>query len=161
MNADPSADPQTLPFLRAVIREALRTSMANPTRLPRVTPPSGWAFGGYHFPAGTNVGCAAHTLHLNPTVFPEPFEFRPERWLNSEDGNRVTPEMSRDHIPFGVGSRSCIAKTLAMAELYTSARTVVLSRVLEGANTESDNVEILEWFNSKVKGEKIMLTWKR
>lgn len=158
VDAEPLADFQTLPYLRAVIRETLRISMANPTRLPRVVPPAGWSFGGYHFPAGTNIGCALHTLHFNPAVFPKPFAFRPERWLD-ETGAAVTPEMNRDHVPFGLGTRTCIARNLAMAELYAGVSKVVLGRVLEGARTEVDKIEIDEWFNSKVKGEEIVLTW--
>jgi cytochrome P450 len=160
LNAPPTADLQTLPYLRAVIRESLRISMANPTRLPRVVPTNGWSFAGYSFPSGTNVGCALHTLHFNPAIYAAPFDFRPERWLDDTEDNMVTPEMNRDHIPFGLGTRSCIAKNLAMAELYAGVSKVVLSGVLDGASTDVERIEIDEWFNSKVKGGKIMLRWK-
>lgn len=152
--AHPSTDPQTLPYLRAVIREALRTSMANPTRLPRVVPPQGWSFASHHFPPGTSVGCAAHTLHFNPDVYSDPYEFKPERWLDD-----VTMEMNRDHFAFGLGTRTCIARNLAMAELFEGTRGVVVSGVLEGARTVVERIEIDEWFNSKVKDEMIMLVW--
>jgi len=160
LDAPATADPQTLPYLRAVIRESLRISMANPTRLPRVVPAGGWSFAGYVLPSGTNVGCALHTLHFNPAVYAAPFEFRPERWLDNTEDNKVTPEMNRDHIPFGLGTRSCIAKNLAMAELYAGVSKVVLNGVLYGASTDVETIEIDEWFNSKVKGGKVMLRWR-
>lgn len=152
-NQEKGADPQTLPYLSAVVKEGLRISMANPTRLPREVPPEGWSFGGYRFPAGTNVAVQLYTMHHNPAVFPEPSEFKPERWLNP------TPEMQRDHIPFGLGNRQCIARNLANAELFMAMEGLVKSDALKGARRVNDRIEILQWFNAKVKGEKIELVW--
>ncbi|KAI9737855.1 MAG: hypothetical protein M1834_009224 [Cirrosporium novae-zelandiae] len=146
-------DPQSLPYLRGVVREGLRLSMANPTRLPRVVPPSGWTFKGYHFPPGTNVGVAAYELHLSPKVFPSPNSFLPERWLDP------TPEMQRDWMPFGAGTRQCIARNLAMVELYLATAKIAERDVMKGASVVEGKVEIMEWFNSKVRGEKIELIW--
>jgi len=58
---------QSLPYLSAVVKEGLRVSMANPTRLPRVVPAGGWTFKSPHFPAGALVGCSE--LHFNENVF--------------------------------------------------------------------------------------------
>lgn len=44
----------------------------------------------------------AYYLHTDPNAFPEPFEYKPERWL----GN-VTPAMKRSFVPFSRGSRRC------------------------------------------------------
>ncbi|OMP81355.1 Pisatin demethylase, partial [Diplodia seriata] len=144
---------QTMPYLSAVIKETLRISMANPTRLPRVVPSQGWNFESTFIPPGTIVGLSPFTLHFNPDVFPCPDEFLPERW------REPTPEMLRDHIPFGLGSRACIARNLATVELYLGLREVVRSGVLEGATCVQDKIEILDWFNSRVVGEKIELEW--
>lgn len=139
--------------------------MANPSRFPRVVPVGGWAFHckandrTYHFPAGTLVSCQIHTLHHNPDVFPDPYAFKPERWLETEDYS-PSSEMQRDHIPFSLGARQCIARNLAMTELILATRGIVESGVLDGAEAVGDKVEILEWFNSKVKGEKIEIVWK-
>ncbi|KAH8686013.1 cytochrome P450 [Tricladium varicosporioides] len=147
---------QSLPYLSAVIREALRLSMANPTRLPHVVPPGGWSFEKTYFPPGTLVGCSAYELHLNPRTFPNPFTFKPERWL---DGN-VTAEANKSFFAFGAGSRACIARNLAMTELYMATERLVLSDVLRGAKPVQKEVKIYEWFNSSVKGEKIELSWE-
>src|SRR4051812_23780607 len=72
---------QSLPYLSGVIKEALRISMANPTRLPHIVPQGGWTFKSTHMPAGSIVGCSAFELHYNPTAFPNPHAFQPERWL--------------------------------------------------------------------------------
>jgi cytochrome P450 len=150
-------DVQSLPYLSAVVREALRISMANPTRLPRVVPQGGWAFKSVHIPAGSIVGCSAYELHYNATAFPNPFEFRPERWL---DGN-ITVDANKYFFAFGAGSRACIARNLATTELYMATERLVESDVLRGAESCRDKVEIYEWFNSCVKGHKIELIWKK
>jgi cytochrome P450 len=148
-------DIQALPYLNAVVREALRISMANPTRLPHVVPGGGWAFKGTHFPARSLVGCSGYELHFNSSVFPQATKFVPERWLNA------TEEMSRFWFAFGAGSRACIARNLATLELQLATERLARSNVLDGAKAVQENVEIYEWFNSKVKGERIDLVWNQ
>jgi cytochrome P450 len=144
---------QALPYLRGVIKEGLRISMANPSRLPRVVPLGGWTFKDTYFPPGTEVSCTPYDLHFNPNVFEDPFSFKPERWLDATD------EMNRDAIPFGLGPRQCIARNLATMELYCAVQRLVEQDVLEGANCCSEKIEILEWFNSRVTDERIELVW--
>jgi cytochrome P450 len=156
----PSYNPQSLQYLDAIIREGLRISMANPTRVPRVTPPQGFNFTlndgrQIHIPAGTLVSLQIYTLHFNAAVFPDPFAFKPERWLN-----KPTPEMQRDFIPFGLGPRQCIARNLATQELFLAVRAMARERLLAGARPIGEKIEILEWFNSRVVGEKIEIAWE-
>ncbi|CAK3847703.1 Cytochrome P450 2U1 [Lecanosticta acicola] len=156
---DPNYNPSNLKYLDAVIREGLRTSLANPTRFPRLVPPTGLTFTAnngctYHLPPGATVGLSPYTLHFNPKVFSDPTAFKPERWLNGP-----TPEMYRDFIPFGLGPRQCIARNLASMELTLAVRAVAKSNVLEGARPVKDKLEVYEWFNAKVKGERIDLVW--
>jgi cytochrome P450 len=148
---------QSLMYLSGVVKEALRISMANPTRLPHVVPPSGWTFKSTLLPAGSIVGCSAYELHFNEHVFPNPFNFQPERWLEEN----VTSEAKDSFFAFGAGSRSCIAKNLATAELFMATERLAESGVLRGARACQDKVEIYEWFNSCVKGEKIELIWEK
>ncbi|KAF1913176.1 cytochrome P450 [Ampelomyces quisqualis] len=148
-------DVQALPYLNAIVREALRISMANPTRLPHVVPVGGWTFRGIRFPAGSLVGCSGHELHFNSAVFPQPTKFVPERWLEA------TEEMSKNWFAFGAGSRACIARNLATLELQLATEKLARSNVLDGSKAVQEHVEIYEWFNSKVKGEKIELVWNR
>lgn len=129
--------------------------MANPTRLPHVVPEGGWTFKGTRFPAGSFVGISAHELHFNEKVFPDPFSFQPERWLEENT------EATKSFFAFGAGSRACIARNLATFELYMGAERLVERDVLRGAKACQDKVEIYEWFNSSVKGEKIELIWEK
>ena len=157
-NADTEKKPiQELPYLTGVIKEGLRLSMATPTRLPHVVPDGGWHFKDTFFPAGSIVGCSAYELHLNPTAFPNPRHFEPERWL---DGN-ITAEAHKHFYAFGVGSRSCIARNLATIELFMAVEKLAQADALRGAKACQDEVEIFEWFNSSVKGERIDLIWEK
>ncbi|KAG9944929.1 cytochrome P450 oxidoreductase, partial [Aureobasidium melanogenum] len=155
-------DPMTLPYLRACVREALRLSMANPTRLPRVVPSLGWTFHSegqaHHFPAGTIVSVQMLTLHHNPTIFKDPYLFRPERWLDTP--KEALQLMLRDFIPFGAGSRQCIARNLATLELTLAGEALIADGVLEGARVVHDKLNLIEWFNSHVEGDSILLNWQ-
>lgn len=159
-----------LPFLRAVVREGLRLGMANPTRLTRIVGPEGLRVGTQNhskdptdcfIPPGTIVGCAAYTLHHDPEVFPEPFSFRPERWMDDgTDKGLKRAAMTRNLIPFGAGSRACIGKNLALQQLHDTVLAVVNSEHLEGAVTCGEKIEVTEWFNGDIKGHCINIYWQ-
>lgn len=155
--ADPtlSYNPQNVKYLDAVIREGLRMGMSTPTRIPRVVPQGGWSFGGHYFPEGTMVGCQPNTLHFNPSVFPDPLAFKPDRWLDVS-----SPEMQRDWIPFSLGQRACLARNLAQSELQIAVLAIVREDLLSGATALDNSIEIYEWFNSKLVGDRLDLVWK-
>jgi cytochrome P450 len=145
----------SLSYPRATIKEGMRLSMASPTRLPRTVSDSGMNFQGYHLPAGTNVGLGVCQLHLNPEVFPSPEQFLPERW------EQPTPEMQRDWVPFGMGSRACIARGLASTSVFEAMQQIIDADVLNGAQTVKNKIEIKEWYNSKVTDGQLSLIWPK
>ncbi|KAJ0421626.1 cytochrome P450 [Aspergillus carlsbadensis] len=145
--------PITDPYLRGVVREGLRLSWANPIRLPRSVPSPGWQYKSYFFPPGTSVGVAAFQLHQDESVFPDPQEFRPERWLNPTD------EMLNNFFAFGKGTRACIAQNLGNMEVTLAIMGVARADLLAGARAIGKRIEIAEWFNSRVKGEEILIQW--
>ena len=90
-------------------------SRACPILSRRVTVP--WRLGPYAVPAGTPVTISILLLHHREDVYPDPFEFRPERFLGVKPGTYTW-------IPFGGGIRRCLGAALAMAE-----QRVVLSAI--------------------------------
>ncbi|KAJ6111538.1 hypothetical protein N7523_007599 [Penicillium sp. IBT 18751x] len=104
-------DLRNLPYLNMVINETLRLHTAVPFGLPRTVPSEGANFNGYLLPSGVTVSTQSYSLHRDPTVFPDPFDFKPERWENP------TKEMKDISIPFGGGSRICMGIHLARMEL--------------------------------------------
>ncbi|KAI3390397.1 hypothetical protein diail_9810, partial [Diaporthe ilicicola] len=158
--ARPTADDNRrpdIPFLRACVKEGLRLGMANPTRLTRVVPPgANLTVDGISIPAGAVVGCAAYVLHHDPAVFPDPFAFRPERWIDDDRNCGLhRPHMERNLIAFGAGLRACLGKNLAMQQLLETVAAVVDSEVLEGARTSEERIEVIQWFNGDIKGHHI------
>ncbi|MEU0564035.1 cytochrome P450 [Nonomuraea sp. NPDC005983] len=73
--------------------------------------------GGYEIPAGWYVGPMIPLVHHDPSAFPEPAEFRPERFL---DGRQ-----SRSWMPFGGGRRFCVGAQLALLEMRVIIREVL------------------------------------
>lgn len=46
---------------------------------------------------------SAYLMQSDPSVYPEPKKFQPERWLGDID-----PAMNRNYVPFCRGSRNCL-----------------------------------------------------
>ncbi|KAG5652812.1 hypothetical protein H0H81_003581 [Sphagnurus paluster] len=93
---------EKLPFLTAVIKESLRMAHGVVTPLPRIVGADS-EISGSIVPAGTVVSMGATVLHRNPDIFPNPYMFVPERWLQ-EDSN----ELEKYLVAFSKGSRSCL-----------------------------------------------------
>ena len=103
-------------YLEATIKETLRARPVVPNLLRKLTAPA--EIGGYELPAGTLIMPAITALHYSEDLFPEPDEFRPERFL---EGKADTYSW----IPFGGGVRRCIGAPFAEYELRTVLRTVI------------------------------------
>ncbi|KAJ5208034.1 hypothetical protein N7449_002413, partial [Penicillium cf. viridicatum] len=114
-----------LPYLNQVINETLRLYTAVPFGLPRLVPPEGAQFNGYHVPRGITVSTQAYSLHRDHAIFPDPDKFNPERWKNP------TKEMKEASLPFGGGSRICLGMHLARMELRLA--TALFFRALPNA----------------------------
>ena len=97
---------EKLPLLTATIKEGLRLSHGVLGRLPRIAPSGGWTFEGTHVPAGTIISSSAPVVHTDPTIFPNPHIFVPDRWLR-EDGT-YNVAMEQHLVAFSKGQRSCI-----------------------------------------------------
>ena len=113
---DPIAISQ-LPYLTAVCQESLRIFPITPTTFVRqLREPMTMA--GYRFKAGTALMPATYIIHQRPDIYPEPRQFRPERFLERQ----FAPY---EYLPFGGGHRYCIGSALAMMELKLSVATLL------------------------------------
>ena len=78
----------------------------------------------------TPVGMTTPLIHLNPSIFPDPLSFEPERFIEK-------PRLKRYIMSFSQGSRQCLGMNVAYAELY-----LVLSglwRQLSGPETKDED----------------------
>jgi cytochrome P450 len=111
------SETRKLPYLTAVIQEALRLHPALGLHLERIVPASGLQVGQHFLPAGTIVGASAWVLHQKELMFgPRCQEFRPERWLEVSDQRRT--EMNNAMFAFSMGSKECLGKGIAFLEMY-------------------------------------------
>jgi cytochrome P450 len=79
----------------------------------------GFSIDGEVIPAGCDLGASMYCLHHDSSIFKDPFEFQPERWLATGiivDDERISIQR-RAINPFGLGTRKCIAWKMAMAEI--------------------------------------------
>ncbi|KAK8039561.1 cytochrome P450 [Apiospora rasikravindrae] len=120
-------------YLRAVIDETLRICPPTPGVMWREKDPLSpepLVVDGHVIPPGTLVGVGTYSLMHNPEYFPEPFSFRPQRWLDGavEEGPKekeARTAMRRAFIPFSLGDRGCAGKAVAYLEMsLTVAKTL-------------------------------------
>ncbi|KAF2094506.1 cytochrome P450 [Rhizodiscina lignyota] len=117
-------------YLRACIDEAMRMSPPVSAILPRFTLDGGLDIPGLdiHIPAGVGVGCPIYGLHHNTDYVPDPFTYRPERWILGQSATEESLDALHSVFnPFSIGPRGCIGKPMAYLEL-----TLTLGRLLWG-----------------------------
>lgn len=118
---DPVADSEQvkhLPYLEAVINEALRIHSTSAIGLPRLVPEGGLNVLGKYFPEGTVLSVPSYTIHRNKEVWGEDADaFRPERWFE-----RDPAALQKAFNPFSYGPRACVGKNLATMELAVRVR---------------------------------------
>ncbi|KAK0653179.1 cytochrome P450 [Cercophora newfieldiana] len=119
---------EKLPYLRGVIKEALRLNPGLPGHLPRVVPSSGATFDDVALPPGTVVSMSAWLMHHDAAIFgPDPTTFDPERWVNESNMKEVEDRIWAQEkclVAFGRGSRNCLGQAVAMCELFYTIGTV-------------------------------------
>ncbi|KAH8929494.1 cytochrome P450 [Atractiella rhizophila] len=110
-------DCKDLPYLAACINEALRRHSTSAIGLPRLMTET-TTFKGHVFPPGTVLSVPSYTIHHLDSVWGDPWNYRPERWI--ENGK----ELEQSFVPFGYGPRSCVGRNLATLELTVFMATL-------------------------------------
>ena len=109
--ATPAADQlHRLPYTAAVIAESMR--LYPPVYVIGREATDDLELGGYRVKRGYTVLMSQWVNHRDPGYFPEPEEFRPERWENGL-AKRI-PKFA--YYPFGGGQRLCVGSSFALME---------------------------------------------
>lgn len=114
----PLAELEQFPYLRGVVKEALRLAVGTSSRLARVAPDETFEFHDkergkmWKIPPGTVVGMSTYKTQTDPTIYYDPFNWHPERWIDG--GERLEKYLT----VFCAGTRVCLGINLAQAELY-------------------------------------------
>jgi cytochrome P450 len=136
---------QDLPYLQAVIKEALRIHPATGLPMQRVVPPEGTTIAGRFIPGHSSVGINSWVAHHNTSIFgPDADTWRPERWLEIEEQGRGG-EVEKYFFAFGMGGRTCIGKNISLLEI--SKLVPQLLRRFDFVLDESEELRSLNrWF---------------
>jgi cytochrome P450 len=118
-------------YLEAVIDETLRLRPVVPFIGRQLRKPM--SLGGYHLPEGTVVGPSIYLAHTRPDLYPDPYAFRPERFV---DGSPETFSW----VPFGGGTRRCIGAAFAQFEMRVVLRTILRRADLRPATEEPEQI---------------------
>ncbi|KAJ8042287.1 Cytochrome P450 2C39 [Holothuria leucospilota] len=120
------ADRQRLPYTQAAIAESMRHANITCFGVPRVARKP-VIVGGYQIPAGSTFMSNLHSVLMDPTTFPNPKKFDPERFLYADGNYRIPKEL----VTFGMGMRSCAGVHLAQMEFFLMTCSILQKMTLE------------------------------
>jgi cytochrome P450 len=135
-------------YLGATVKETLRSRPVIVDIGRKLTAPAN--IGGYELPAGSFVLSAIAALHYREDLFPEPHEFRPERFLEGQADNYAW-------IPFGGGVRRCIGAAFAEYEMRTILREFVTRADLRAVDPKPERVKIRNITLVPARGARVTL----
>jgi cytochrome P450 len=139
-------------YLRATITESLRLRPVVPIAGRRLS--KELSVDGATLPPGTDVTPAIWLTHTRADLYPEPFAFRPERFLDD-------PPDTYAWIPFGGGIRRCLGAAFAEFEMRIVLREVLTRCDLHKADLTPESVGRRNITFSPRKGTPVVLTARR
>jgi cytochrome P450 len=113
-------------YLTATVHEILRLKPVLPNAEPRLTKQP-ITIGGFDYPAGVALLASAFLVHHDPEIYPEPYAFRPERFVGTAPGTYTW-------LPFGGGRRRCLGASFALQEMKIVLRAALSRLELEPAD---------------------------
>src|SRR5207253_3192247 len=84
-------------------------------------------------PAGVHIAPSIYLLHRRPDLYPDPLEFRPERFIGRQPG-------TYEWIPFGGGIRRCLGASFALMEMKVVLSTIFRSFRLRPSRDAGESV---------------------
>jgi cytochrome P450 len=112
-------------YVLATIQETLRRRPVIPNAAPRLVKKP-VTVGGWDYPPDVLLVASAYLVQHDPEIYPDPYEFRPERFLDEAPGTYTW-------IPFGGGRRRCLGASFAMLEMKLVLKAVFARSVVEPA----------------------------
>ncbi|KAJ7756853.1 cytochrome P450 monooxygenase [Mycena maculata] len=137
-------DQSALPYCNAIVKEVLRWNPPAPLASPHLSVNSD-IFEGYEIPPGSLIVPNLWKILHDPEIYPNPTQFRPERFLASEYGGELPREVLETlEIVFAPGRRICPGRYFVHTQLFISMASLLsvfdLSPVLD-VNGNKEKVE--------------------
>ncbi|KAJ2919994.1 hypothetical protein MD484_g422, partial [Candolleomyces efflorescens] len=126
-------DEPSLPYVTAIAKEALRWRDVAPLSLPHALSEDD-EYRGYRIPAGAIVLANAWAMLHDESIYINPFEFDPDRFINPETG-KIDYSRARDpgHACFGFGRRICPGRVMAFESLWLAVASLIATFDFEKA----------------------------
>ncbi|ORY06101.1 cytochrome P450 [Basidiobolus meristosporus CBS 931.73] len=105
-------------YLTAIIKETMRMHPIPTTFDTRITKESA-QFGNYVVPQNMSITIDTQSLHYDSNIWKDPFDFKPQRFLNSNESN------SYEWLGFGGGLRKCPAAEFSMQQMRIVLATLL------------------------------------
>jgi aspirochlorine biosynthesis cytochrome P450 monooxygenase len=134
-----------VPFIDAVLQEAMRLYPPVSITMPRRVPEGGTIIDGRFVAAGTTVGVNHLSCYRSSHNFEDAMEFRPDRWLRANGKDADTRDNFAAFQPFSIGPRNCLGKNLARAEMSSLLAHILWRFDLQLVETE----EGLSWLEKQ------------
>ncbi|KAI0329603.1 CyP450 monooxygenase [Cubamyces sp. BRFM 1775] len=122
-------DRASLPYINAIVKECMRWHVVVTLGIPHRTIQDEIC-GGYFIPKGTVIVTNAWGISRDPEEYPDPEEFRPERFLDPNTRDSMS-------FVFGSGRRICAGRHFADASLYIIVASIVHTLLIEPPLDES------------------------
>jgi len=130
-------DEPSMPYVTAVVREALRWRLVLPAGIPhRLTVDD--EYKGYHLPAGSIIIPNTWAILHDEKTFPDPDSFIPERYLT--DDGQLNPAMKDVETgAFGFGRRICPGRHMALNSMWIIVASVLATFTLSKPRDRDGN----------------------
>jgi cytochrome P450 len=128
---DEVAEGESSEYLDAVVEESMRLRPVVPFTGRKLLQPA--ELGGYDLPEGAIVFASIWLAHTREATFPDPYSFRPERFIES-------PTETYSWIPFGGGTRRCLGASFALFEMKVALKTIIRRAVLRPASGTPEEI---------------------
>lgn len=121
-------DEAHLPYIRAIVKEILRIRPVTNIGTPHYTT-APVIYKDYYIPKNSIVAIQQYAIHFDPSLYPDPDKFHPERYLHHSlkaGASAASPDpYDRDHFGFGAGRRICSGLHLAENSLFITVARIL------------------------------------
>ncbi|KAK7018233.1 cytochrome P450 [Favolaschia claudopus] len=140
------ADEPSLPYITAVAKESMRWENVAPLILPHLLTEED-EYRGYRLPAGSLVFGNAWAILHDEKMYPDPHNFKPERFLL--DG-KINPVIRSPDTVFGFGRRRCPGKHMALSSIWITIVSILATYDI--VKTVDENGNLIEPTHEYISG---------
>ncbi|KAJ3516111.1 hypothetical protein NLJ89_g1328 [Agrocybe chaxingu] len=129
-------DELSLPYITAIVKEALRWSVVVPVSVPHSLDQED-EYKGYHIPVNSVVLPNVWAMLMNEDAYPNPSEFNPDRFI--KDGKFNPDVFDPENVCWGFGRRICPGRYIAYSSVWITIASMLSVFDIEKAKDDTGN----------------------